>query len=148
MLIILVMEFLKLVLTFGVWYLVIVIGDAIFLWRVVHQYIIDSFGPLVESTNGSINMNLWAGLLAWFAIVMMIFLFVNQSWYATSYMSAIWYGAVMWFFMYSMYDLTNLTFLKDYPVWFVMIDIVWGTFLCAMIALAMYSFQTWINTVL
>jgi uncharacterized membrane protein len=47
-----------------------------------------------------------------------------------------------------MYDLTNLTFLKDYPVSFVAIDIMWGTFLCAIITLAMYSFEKWINTVI
>ena len=142
------MEFLKLVLTFGVWYLVILIGDAIFLGRVVHQFIIDKFWPLVESTNGSINMNLWVGLVAWFVIVMMIFVFVLKSGLVTSYGTALGYGAVMWFLMYAMYDLTNLTFLKDYPVSFVMIDIAWGTFLCAIITVAMFAFQNWIDTVL
>ena len=142
------MEYIKLFLTFWVGYLVILIGDAIFLWRVVHQFIIDKFWALVESTNGSININLWAGLVAWFVIVMMIFVFVLKSGLVTSYQTALWYGAVMGFLMYAMYDLTNLTFMKDYPVSFVMIDIMWGTFLCAMISLAMYRFQNWIDTVL
>ncbi|MDA9129288.1 DUF2177 family protein [Candidatus Gracilibacteria bacterium] len=142
------MEFLKLVLTFGVGYLVILVGDAIFLGRVVHQFIIDKFGPLVESTNGSINMNLGVGLVAWFVIVMMIFVFVLKSGLVSSYQTALGYGALMGLLMYAMYDLTNLTFLKDYPVSFVMIDIAWGTFLCAMITVAMFAFQNWINTVL
>ena len=142
------MELLKLVLTFGVGYWVILIGDAIFLWRVVHQYIIDSFGALVTSQNGSIDMKLWVGLAAWFVITAMIFVFVLKSGLVTSYQTALGYGALMWFLMYAMYDLTNLTFLKNYPVWFVAIDIMWGTFLCAMITLAMYSFEKWINTVL
>jgi len=142
------MEFLKLALTFGVWYLVILIWDAIFLGRVVHQYIIDTFGSLITSQNGSIDMKLGVGLAAWFVITAMIFVFVLKSGLVTSYQTALGYGALMWFLMYAMYDLTNLTFLKDYPVSFVAIDIMWGTFLCAMITLAMYAFQNWINTVL
>lgn len=142
------MEFIKLALTFGVWYLVILIGDAIFLGRVVHQYIIDSFWDLITSQNGSIDMKLGVWLMAWFVITAMIFVFVLKSGLVTSYATALWYGALMGFLMYAMYDLTNLTFLKDYPVGFVMIDIMWGTFLCAMITLAMYSFQEWINKVL
>lgn len=142
------MEILKWILTFWVWYLVIVIGDAIFLWRVVHQYIIDSFWDLITSQNGAIDMKLWAWLLAWVAIVWMIFVFVLKSWLVTSYSTALLYWAFMGFLMYAMYDLTNLTFLKNYPLNFVYIDVIWGTFLCAMISLAMYSFQVWINKVL
>ena len=52
------MEYLKLALTFGVGYLVILIGDAVFLGRVVHQFIIDTFGELISSQNGSIDMRL------------------------------------------------------------------------------------------
>ena len=102
----------------------------------------------MESTDGSINMNLPVGLLAWFVIVAMIFVFVLKSGLVTSYQTALGYGAIMGFLMYAMYDLTNLTFLKDYPVSFVMIDIAWGTFLCAMITLAMFSFEKWVNKVL
>jgi len=142
------MELLKLALTFGVWYLVILIWDAIFLGRVVHQYIIDSFGDLITSQNGSIDMKLGVWLAAWFVITAMIFVFVLKSGLVTSYQTALWYGAFMGGLMYAMYDLTNLTFLKDYPLNFVVVDIIWGTFLCAMITLAMYSFERWINTVL
>jgi uncharacterized membrane protein len=93
-------------------------------------------------------MNLPVGLLAWFVIVMMIFVFVLKSGFVTSYQTALLYGAIMGLLMYAMYDLTNLTFLKDYPVSFVIIDIIWGTFLCSMVALSMFSFQNWINKIL
>jgi len=142
------MDILKIILTFAVGYGVILIGDAIFLGRVMHQFIIDKFGPLVESSNGSINMNLGVGLAAWFVIVMMIYVFVLKSGYAVSYWSIALWWAIMWFLMYSMYDLTNLTFLKDYPVSFVITDIAWGTFLCSAIAVAMYAFSIWINKVI
>ena len=142
------MEILKSIATLWVWYFVILVWDTIFLWRVVHQFIIDNFWDLVTSQNGSIDMKLWVWLIAWLVIVLMIFVFVLKSWLVTSYSSAILYWALMWMLMYAMYDLTNLTFLKNYPVNFVIIDIIWGTFLCAIITLAMYSFQIWINKVL
>jgi len=142
------MEILKLILTFWVGYIVILIGDAIFLGRAVHQFIINTFWDLITSQNGSIDMKLWVGLLAWFVIVMIIFIFVLKSGLVHSYQTALWWGAVMGFLMYAMYDLTNLTFLKNYPVSFVMVDIAWGTFLCAAVSLAMYSFSVWINKVL
>ena len=142
------METLKLILTFWVGYIVILIGDAIFLGRVVHQFIIDTFWDLITSQNESIDMKLWVWLLAWFVIVMMIFVFVLKSGLVHSYQTALGWGAVMGLLMYAMYDLTNLTFLKNYPVSFVMVDIAWGTFLCAAVSLAMYSFSVWINKVL
>ncbi len=142
------MDILKTVLTFAVGYGVILAWDAIFLGRVMHQFIIDKFWPLVESTNGSINMRLWVGLVAWSVIVLMIYVFVNKGWYATSYGNIIYGGAIMWFLMYSMYEFTNLTFLKDYPVSFVIADIAWGTFLCSAVAVAMYAFSIWINKVI
>lgn len=142
------MEYIKLALTFWVGYFVILVWDAIFLGRVVHQYIIDSFGDLITSQNGSIDMKLWVGLAAWFVITAMVFVFVVKSGLVTSYWTALGYGALMGFLMYAMYDLTNLTFLKNYPVGFVAIDIMWGSFLCAMMSLAMYAFSNWINTII
>ena len=142
------MEILKIILTLGVWYFVIVVADTIFLGRIVHQFIIDNFWSLITSQNGTIDIKLWAWLLAWFFIVVMIFVFVLHSWLASSYWTAIFYGWFIWFLMYAMYDFTNLTFMKDYPINFVIVDIIWGTLLCATISLAMYSFQVWIHTIL
>lgn len=74
-------------------------------------------------------------------IVLLIYVFVIRSGYAHSYVSALGYGALMGFLSYAMYDLTNLTFLKNYSLAFTMVDIAWGTFLCGLVALVMYSVQ-------
>ena len=39
-------------------------------------------------------------------------------------------GALMGFFMYGLYDLTNLATLKQYTLSMTIVDILWGTFLC------------------
>lgn len=101
--------------------------------------IIREFGNLVVVEAGSIKINLFAGLTAWAVIVLLVYFFVIRSGYATSYQTALGYGALMGLLSYAMYDLTNLTFIKGYSNLFTMVDIAWGTFLCGMVALVMYS---------
>jgi uncharacterized membrane protein len=43
-------------------------------------------------------------------------------------------GALFGFFTYATYDLTNLATIKGWPLKMVVIDIVWGTCLCALVA--------------
>lgn len=121
-------------------YATIILWDFLWLGYVTKSFIIREFGPLVEvMANGSIKINLVAGLTAWAVIVLLVYVFVIRSGYATSYMSVLGYGAVMGFLSYAMYDLTNLTFIKGYSFLFTLADIAWGTFLCGMVALVMYS---------
>lgn len=142
------MEILKFILTFFVGFATILIGDYIWLGIVVKQFIIREFGQLIAVENGSIVINLGAGLLAWSAIVLMVLIFVTKSPNVNSVPTALGYGALMGGLMYAMYDLTNLTFLKNYSLSFTLVDIAWGVFLCAIVSLTMYLFSTWINKVL
>ena len=120
-------------------YATIILGDFLWLGYVTKSFIIREFGNLVVVEAGSIKINLVAGLTAWAVIVLLVYVFVIRSGYASSYQSALGYGALMGFLSYAMYDLTNLTFIKGYSFLFTLADIVWGTFLCAMVALVMYS---------
>jgi len=49
---------------------------------------------------------------------------------------ALLWGALFGFFTYATYDLTNMATLKDWPLKVVVIDIAWGTILCASVATA------------
>lgn len=142
------MEILKFILTFFVGFGTILIGDYIWLGTVVKQFTIREFGNLITVTNGSIDIRLGAGLLAWGVIAMMVLVFVTKNPNVNSIPTALGYGALMGGLMYAMYDLTNLTFLNNYSVAFTIVDICWGVFLCSMISLTMFVFSRWINTVL
>ncbi len=142
------MELLKLFLTFGVGYLTILIGDFLWLGHVAKNFTIREFGELVVVKDGSIDIKLGVGLLAWAVIVLLVLVFVTKSGYAHSISSALLWGAVMGCLSYAMYDLTNLTFLKNYSLAFTLVDIAWGTFLLAMVSLTMYLFSRWIEKVL
>lgn len=141
------MEIFKMLLTFGVGYFVILLWDSIWLGNIAKPFTIWEFWDLIIVKNGSIDIKLWVGLLAWAVIVALVFFFVIRSGLAHSPLSALGYGALMGCLSYAMYDLTNLTFLKNYSLTFTLVDIAWGTFLLAMVSLSMYLFQNWISKV-
>lgn len=53
---------------------------------------------------------------------------------AQSIKLAIMYGGLFGFFTYLTYDLTNLATIKNWPVSVAVVDILWGTVLCAVVA--------------
>lgn len=57
---------------------------------------------------------------------------------ADSLSRACLYGALFGFFTYATYDLTNLATLRDWPLLVAVVDIVWGTILCTLVAGASY----------
>jgi len=59
--------------------------------------------------------------------------------------NAILMGALFGFFTYGTYDLTNLATLKSWPIAIVFIDMLWGTFLSAMVSLSGYYIVKWLN---
>ena len=58
--------------------------------------------------------------------------------------TALW-GALFGFFTYATYDLTNLATLRDWPLKVVVIDILWGTVLCTLVASGSYQIGRWLN---
>ena len=137
------MEILKIAWVYGVGFITLLILDYIWLWIVTKDFIIREFWNLVAVENGSIKINLAAGLIAWAVISILVVTFVTLQfeWYGNILM----YGAVIGFLSYGMYDLTNLTFIQNYSLKFTLVDIAWGTFACSMVALSSYSFYNFIK---
>lgn len=53
-------------------------------------------------------------------------------------------GALFGFFTYMTYDLTNLATLPDWPIKVVIVDILWGTVLCASVAASAFMIGRWL----
>jgi len=58
---------------------------------------------------------------------------------------AIIWGGLFGFFTYATYDLTNLATLRDWPLKVVVVDVIWGTVLCASVAAASYMIGRWLG---
>lgn len=54
--------------------------------------------------------------------------------------TAFLYGGLFGFVAYATYDLTNLATLKDWPLVVTVVDLIWGTVLCGLVA----GLTTWI----
>lgn len=129
---------LKILVPFVVWFITLLILDYVWLWYVTKDFIVREFGTLISVEDWKIKINLWVWLLAWLIISIMVVFFVTLRY--NSYPEVLLYGALLGFLSYAMYDLTNLTFLTNYSVKFTIIDILWGTFACSMIAVNSYYF--------
>lgn len=54
-------------------------------------------------------------------------------------------GALFGFFTYMTYDLTNLATLPGWPLKVVLIDILWGTVLCAAVSVSAFHTGRWLG---
>jgi uncharacterized membrane protein len=62
-----------------------------------------------------------------------------------SLVKAILWGSLYGFFTYATYDLTNMATIKNWPLKVVMVDILWGVFLCSMVASISFLIAKWIS---
>ena len=71
---------------------------------------------------------------------------VNPAIEKESWRHALGYGALFGLVAYATYDLTNLATLKAWPIKLVVVDLIWGTILTAVVALATYGvIRTWLS---
>lgn len=110
----------------------IIILDFLWLGVITKKFIIKQFGSLVKVEDGSLKINLFVGVFAWFVIALGCYIFAVAP--SDTLVNAARMGAIFGFISYAIYDLTNLTFINTYPVRFAIVDIVWGTILCSSIS--------------
>jgi uncharacterized membrane protein len=75
----------------------------------------------------------WSAALAWLLIPLGIVLFVHQL--SKNNKQSLLYGALYGLILYGVYDFTNYATLAGWTLTLVVIDILWGTVLCAVSSL-------------
>ncbi len=115
-------------------FITLTILDIIWLGYVIQDIIVEDFAPFITITNGSIDILLGVGLLAWAIISLGCVYFVSYR--ANSFKQVLTNGALFGFVLYGCYELTNLTFFTNYPIRFVIIDIIWGIFVCTAVSIS------------
>lgn len=93
------------------------------------------------------DVNWPAALLFYFIyIIGILFFAVRPGLEVESLVRTSVLGALFGFFTYATYDLTNLATLRNWPLPVVVVDILWGTVLCTLVAGGSYLIGTWLNT--
>ena len=78
----------------------------------------------------------WVAAVTFYLIYIagIIFFAVRPSLASGRLSEAALLGGLFGFFTYATYDLTNMATIKDWPLKIVVVDILWGTCLCALVA--------------
>jgi uncharacterized membrane protein len=88
----------------------------------------------------------WAAAVVFYMIYVagILFFAVRPAIAVHSLREAAVLGALFGFFTYATYDLTNMATIKNWPIAIVVVDIVWGVFLCALVASAGFTMAGWL----
>jgi uncharacterized membrane protein len=93
------------------------------------------------------DVNWPAALLFYFMYIVGIILFaVKPGLDAGSLAKAALWGALFGFFTYATYDLTNLATLRQWPIKVVVVDVLWGTLLCTLVASGSFLIGRWLES--
>lgn len=117
--------------------------DYTWLSRIAKNIYLEKLGNHVTLENGSLVPYLPAVPLVYLVALVGIFIFVLPK--ASSLGTAFFYGAVFGFILYSFYDFTNLATLKEYPWSITIIDVLWGTFISAVVTTIIFYVKTFLS---
>lgn len=105
--------------------------DMIWLGLVAARFYRNQLGGFVGVSDGRMEVNIPAALATWALIVLGIVVFVlPRTSQGGSVGAGLLWGALFGFVVYGVYDLTNLSVLRGWPVAMTAVDMAWGTFAC------------------
>jgi uncharacterized membrane protein len=127
--------------------LVFVLLDFLWLAVVASAWYRQTLGFLAElDPQGKIIFNIPMGLIAQVAIsialsaVIMLALHVDNR-----LVVSIGWGAFIGLAIYATYDFTNLSFVKGWPLWISLLDVIWGTLQGALAGLYVFYLNRYFN---
>lgn len=116
--------------------------DSIWLGLIAKEFYRNNIGHLMAEDPNKVA----AIVFYLFFIIGIIFFAVVPALEGGNWKMALLYGALFGFFTYATYDLTNLATLKNWPVKVVIADIIWGMFLCGIVATASFLIAKWLQS--
>ena len=110
--------------------LVTLLLDGLWIGWIAKSFYFEQIGFLLRQNQGQLSPY-WSGaVIVYIAIVVGIICFVLPKAEGNWLMAACW-GAVFGAVLYSVYDFTNYSIIANWPLKVTLIDVAWGTFLCA-----------------
>lgn len=113
--------------------------DAIWWGYVAHDFFLKQMGHIAKMSDGKPDLNLYAGVVVYIVMSLMLSVFVVKNPMADSAYKAAFYGALIGLGLFTTYEFTNLSIIADYPIKFALVDTLWGTFMCSVIGLISYK---------
>lgn len=100
-----------------------------FLWLgfVVKSFNLRQLAEIGRIENGDFRIHYAPAILVYLLMALAVVFFVLPKIEGKSLLEGFFWGAMMGFLIYGVYDLTNLAILKNYPIPFAVADMAWGT---------------------
>ena len=121
--------------SFFISFVAFVIFDFIWLGYVVAGFNVRQLAAIGRIENGKFDVLYAPAVLVYVLLALAVTFFVlpvcgpDSSWWRSFL-----YGSLMGLVIYGVYDMTNLSILKDYPLKFAAADIAWGVFVCGAVS--------------
>jgi uncharacterized membrane protein len=114
---------------------VALVVDLLWITKISSGMYLEGMGPIARlNSEGRMAPVLWSAVIVYLIIPLAVTVFICNDLATTSWAVVIAKGAFLGFCMYGVYDFTNYATLKDWPLKMALIDVAWGTFLCALLS--------------
>ncbi len=105
--------------------------DFIWLDLIMKKFNLNQLSSIGRVENGHFQVLVLPTILAYFLLAFAVAHFsIPKAIIAKSGIVAFFQGAALGLVIYGIFDLTNLSILKGYPMFFAVADILWGCVLC------------------
>ena len=121
----------KYIISFAVTLISTAVIDYVWLGQIMKDFYVKELGKAIVP-------NIPAAIGVYVAMVLLVFIFVLPV-AGPSYLRVIGFGALFGLLTYAFYDLTNLAILTTWSTRLAVVDIIWGTVLCAILSVIAYS---------
>ena len=124
----------------GIGLVVFILVDALWLGFIANGFYKRELGPLLrQHANGTLDPR-WLPAVALYALLVLgLALFALPRARAGSMLEAAAWCAVFGVICYSVYDLTNYSTMRGFPLKVVVVDMAWGATVCAAAGAAMHA---------
>lgn len=118
--------------------------DFIFLGLIASKFYTKQIGYLADLKKGKIVFHVPLGLVAQAAVALSLSAFILTALQLNNTIgTSIACGAGMAFLVFTVYEFTNLSFVKNYPIKFALVDIGWGMVQGLAAGVYVYYFNGW-----
>jgi uncharacterized membrane protein len=118
--------------------------DYIFLGLIASKFYTEQLGYLAELKKGKIVFNIPMGVIAQAGVALSFCVFILTALQLNNTLgTSVACGAIMALLVFTVYDFTNLSFVKGYPLKLALVDIGWGTVQGLAAGVYVYYFNKW-----
>jgi uncharacterized membrane protein len=120
---------------FGISLISFLIVDLLWIGVIAKKFYMNQMSVIGRIYDGQFQPILWAALLVYiFLSIGVVYFILPRLETDASGLTSFFTGALLGLIIYGVYDMTNYSTLKDWPLLLALADMFWGAFLCGVVS--------------